>query len=116
MPYLKVNSITCEVAEESDKDEIYLIHKGKKVWPPNQKYLKIDVDEVLNIGLKVKIQKPGSLHLELWEYDLGSKDDHLGDFHLEVSKLEPGHHTELLIRNEKGAKQASYYMNWEVTD
>ena len=55
MPYLKIKSIVCEIAEEDDKDEIYLIHQEKKIWPKDKKFEKIDVDESLNIGLKVKI-------------------------------------------------------------
>ncbi|MFT7232751.1 MAG: hypothetical protein ACI8TA_001968, partial [Cyclobacteriaceae bacterium] len=30
--------------------------------------------------------------------------------------LEAGKFTELLIRDEKGAKRASYYLNWEISD
>lgn len=116
MPTLKVKSIVCEVAEENDKDEIFLKHKDKKIWPSDRKYLQIDVDEALSIGLKVKIEKPGVLHLELWDYDLSSKNDHLGDFQIEIKDLIPGEHTEFLIRNENSASRASYYLNWELTD
>jgi hypothetical protein len=51
MPFLKISSIVCEVPEESDKDEIYLMFRDKKIWPQNQKYFKIDVDEILSIDL-----------------------------------------------------------------
>jgi Ca2+-dependent lipid-binding protein len=56
------------------------------------------------------------LKLELWEYDVTSKNDHLGTFQLDIQSLEAGKFTELLIRDEKGAKRASYYLNWEISD
>ena len=34
-------------------DEIYIIYKGKKVWPKDQKFMKIDVDDTLPIGMKM---------------------------------------------------------------
>ncbi|MFT6866977.1 MAG: Ca2+-dependent lipid-binding protein [Cyclobacteriaceae bacterium] len=116
MPFLKISSIVCEVPEESDKDEIYLMFRDKKIWPQNQKYFKIDVDEILSIDLKISISSPGNLKLELWEYDVTSKNDHLGTFQLDIQSLEAGKFTELLIRDEKGAKRASYYLNWEISD
>ena len=116
MPVLKLTSIVCEVPEESDKDEIYLKFNDKKIWPPKSKYLKIDVDETLNIGLSVKITKPGTLKLDLWEWDAASRNDHLGTFLLDIPNLEPASYTDLLIRNEKGAERASYYLNWEIAE
>lgn len=116
MAYLKINKIICEVPEETDKDEIYLMHRGQKIWPEHQKFVRIDVDEIQPIGLKVEIQKTGSLNLELWEYDLASKDDHLGTFHLDIDSLEPAEYTDLLIRNEQFAEHASYFLNWEISN
>ncbi|MEQ9023410.1 MAG: hypothetical protein RLN82_11765 [Pseudomonadales bacterium] len=116
MPTLILSSIVCEIPEESDKDEIYLMLQGKKIWPQNKKYLKIDVDEMLPVGLKFNIKGPGIMKLELWEYDVTSKNDHLGTFHLDFKNLDSGNFTELLIRNEAGAEKASYYLNWEMRD
>lgn len=115
MPYLTISSIVCEVPEESDKDEIFLIQKGRKIWPKDKRYLKIDVDETLPVGLKLKINKPGKLKLELWDFDLASKNDLLGVFELEITSLEAGGYTDLLLRNEPDAKKASYFLNWEIS-
>lgn len=116
MPKLRLSSIICEIPEEDDKDEIYIKFRDKKIWPQKQKFVKVDVDESVLIGLSMPISKTGQLKLELWEYDLASKDDHLGTFHLHVESLEPGHFSELLIRDEQGAKRASYYLNWEIKE
>jgi len=115
MAKLCIKSIVCEVAEENDKDEIYLKLKGQKIWPQDKKYLQIDVDESIIIDLNYKISKPGHLTLELWDYDLATKDDHLGDFHIEIKSLEPGEHTEMLILNSSEASRASYYLIWELS-
>ncbi len=116
MPFLKISSIICEVPEESDKDEIYIKYGEKKIWPQDKKYLKIDFDETIPIGLKMNIKGPCMIKLELWEYDVTSKDDHLGTFQLDIQSLESGKFTDLLIRDEKGAKRASYYLNWMIMD
>ncbi len=116
MPFLRISSIVCEIPEESDKDEIYLVFRDKKIWPKNLKFLKIDVDETLDVGLQVKVTKPGSMKLELWEYDLASPDDHLGSFILDFENLAPASYTDLLLRDEKGAERASYYINWEISE
>ncbi|WP_258103128.1 hypothetical protein [Marinoscillum sp. MHG1-6] len=116
MPTLKLSSIVCEVPEESDKDEIYLKFRDKKIWPQKGKYQQIDTDETLHIGLSIKIERTGTLKLDLWEYDLTSKDDHLGVFQLEITSLDPGRFTELLVRDEEGAERASYYINWEIRE
>lgn len=115
MARLKLSSIVCETPEESDKDEIYLIFGGEKIWPLKHKFVKIDFDETLPIGLVMTVDNPGSLKVELWEYDLASKNDHLGTFHLDFKSLEPENFTELLIRDENEAQKASYFLNWEIT-
>ncbi|MFY0606100.1 MAG: hypothetical protein JXR10_05255 [Cyclobacteriaceae bacterium] len=116
MPILKITSIVCEIPEEDDQDEIYLVYRDKKIWPKDQKFLKIDYDERLPVGIQVKLNKPGRMKLELMEYDLASANDHLGTFQLDIVSLKPAAYTELLLRDEKGAKRASYYLNWEIIE
>lgn len=114
MPLIKLNSIMCECPEETDKDEIYLIYKGQKIWPSDKKFLKIDTDEELAIGLKTQVTKLGWMSIELWEYDLTTRNDHLGTFHLEIDSDEPSKNTAILTRNEAEANRAGYMLNWEV--
>jgi len=114
MPLIKLNSIICECPEETDKDEIYLKFQGQKIWPENKKFIKIDSDETLPIGLKTKVTKLGWMAIELWEYDLTTKNDHLGDFHLEINSEEPSTNTTILSRKEDEAEKASYMLNWQI--
>ena len=87
MPTVTISSIICELPQETDKDEIYLVFKGKKIWPRDQKYQKIDTDENLPINIKLKLNGKGWLKLELWEYDLTSKNDHLGHLSPQSGRL-----------------------------
>ncbi|MEQ8241115.1 MAG: hypothetical protein RIA69_18000 [Cyclobacteriaceae bacterium] len=114
MPLIKLTSILCECPEESDKDEIYLKFGDQKIWPIGKKFIKIDTDEELVIGLKTKVTKIGWMTIELWEYDLTSSNDHLGTFHLEINSDEPETKTTILSRNEDFSQKASYMLNWEV--
>jgi len=52
--------------------------------------------------------------IELWEYDLTTKNDHLGDFHLEINSEEPSTNTTILSRKEDEAEKASYMLNWQI--
>lgn len=112
MPVIFINSIICEQPQETDKDEIYLVFKGKKVWPRDQKFFKIDVDDTLEVGMKMKINGKGWLKLELWEYDLTSKDDHLGTFHLKIDDS-TGEFSEMLT-NTDPKSPVSYFLNWKI--
>ena len=114
MPLIKLTSIICECPEETDKDEIYLKFQGQKIWPGDKKFIKIDSDEELPIGLKTKVTKLGWMTIELWEYDLTTSNDHLGDFHLDIESELPGTNTTILSRNKEGAERASYMLNWEI--
>ncbi len=112
MPTILIHSIICEHPQETDMDEIYIIYKGKKVWPKDQKFMKIDVDDTLPIGMKMKVNGKGWLKLELWEYDLTSKNDHLGTFHLKIDDSS-GHFSEMLSTPDPRSP-ISYFLNWEL--
>lgn len=114
MPTVILTSVICEVPQETDKDEIYLMFKGKKIWPKEKKFHKIDVDERAPIGLQVKVNAKGIIKIELWEYDLTSSNDHLGTFHLKVDGS-TGEFTEMLNPNEAFG-EVSYFLNWKVVD
>lgn len=113
MPTIYIKSIICEHPQETDMDEIYLIFKGKKVWPKDQKFMKIDVDDTLPVGMKMKVNGKGWLKLELWEYDFTSKNDHLGTFHLKIDDSS-GEFTEMLSTDDPRSP-VSYFLNWELS-
>lgn len=112
MTQIVIQAIICNVPDESDKDEIYIKHNDQKIWPQKSKFLKIGVDEVLDI--KVSQNHDGDwVELELWEYDYTSKNDHLGSFHLDLNQA-PGHYGTILSNNMDVSEHADYMINWEI--
>ena len=111
MPTLRLTSITCEMPEETDKDEIYLMFQGQKIWPPTKKFQQIDVDEEIDLDVQLRVSDDWA-EIELWEYDYTSKNDHLGTFHIRTDDL--GSFTEILTTNEGVAERAGYYLSGEV--
>ena len=71
MPRLRIHIIICNVPDESDKDEIYLEVNGKKIWPEKSKYLRIGVNESLEVKIGGKFSGQW-MELELWDYDYTS--------------------------------------------
>lgn len=112
MPILKLSSITCMVPDESDKDELYLKLNGRKIWPKKSKYHRIDTDETVKINMRFRVTE-GRIALEVWDYDLASKDDHLGTFFFAV-KNKSGRYSELMTNNMEVSEHASYLLNWEI--
>lgn len=114
MPLLRLSSITCMVPDESDKDELYLVHEGVKIWPKKSKYHKIDVDESVKLNMVFKVTV-GWIAIEVWDYDFASKNNHLGTFHFKIVET-PGKFTCTMTNNEEVSERASYLLNWEIIE
>ncbi|HMQ00538.1 MAG TPA: hypothetical protein PKC24_12215 [Cyclobacteriaceae bacterium] len=101
--------IHCYLSDEGDKDEIFLKHNGKKIWPSNSRYKKADKDE-LDIQIELSAEDGQQLVLELWDYDLFSSNDRLGEFQFQLLTKGGPYRTDL-----KRAKdtQARYTLEWE---
>ncbi|MEO9482268.1 MAG: hypothetical protein ABJG47_02435 [Ekhidna sp.] len=112
MPQIKIHAIICNVPDESDKDEIFLKISDRKVWPQKSKYLKIGVDEAIEVSIGGKFEGHW-MALELWDYDYTSRNDHLGTFHLDMTQ-EQGHYGTILTLNEEVSDHADYMLNWEI--
>ncbi len=112
MPKIKIDAIICNVPDESDKDEIFLKIDGKKIWPAKSKFMKIGVDEVLDINLIENLEGDW-IELELWEFDYTSRNDHLGSFHLDLTQG-AGHYGTILSNNTEVSEEADYMLNWEI--
>ena len=112
MSRIKIHAIICNVPDESDKDEIFLKVKGEKIWPKKSKFMKIGVDEVLDVHIGGKFSGKW-IEVELWEYDYTSRNDHLGTFHLELAQ-DSGHYGTILTNNEGVSSHADYTLNWEI--
>ena len=112
MDKLKLKSITCYQPSETDKDEIFLIYRGNKIWPKSSKFLRIDTDETLDINLNLDGVTIW-MEIELWEYDYLSKNDHLGDFVFKSSNY-PGEYTNDLRVNDEYIGKVKYSLRWEI--
>ncbi|MEP1035282.1 hypothetical protein [Ekhidna sp.] len=112
MSKIKIHAIICNVPDESGTDEIFLKVENLKIWPVNSKFLKIGVDEVLDVNVSRNVDGDW-LELELWDFDYTSRNDHLGSFHLDL-KQEQGHYGTILSNNTEVSEHADYMINWEL--
>jgi len=78
----KLLNILCHVPDERDLDEIYLAINKKKIWPKNKKYKQLEVGPTeLNFDIK-EVERGQTIEIQLWDYDLLSRNDFLGTFKL----------------------------------
>lgn len=112
MPKIKLHAIICNVPDESDKDEIFLKINGQKIWPNKSKFMKIGVDEALDIKIEENFEGDWA-EIELWDFDYTSRNDFLGSFHLEITQ-EAGHYGTILTNNTDVSEEADYMINWEI--
>ena len=110
MHTVKLKALYCHIPDESDLDEIYLKLNGNKIWPEKDKYKRLEFGET-EVNLTINdVTKGDVLKIEIWDYDILSKDDHLGTFHLILDQFGGGFETEM--RKTSGTK-ASYSLGWE---
>ncbi|MEM9896169.1 MAG: hypothetical protein AAF789_07340 [Bacteroidota bacterium] len=112
MAKIRLRTIICINPDESDKDEIYIKFRDKKIWPKNANYHRLGVDEKATLGLSSSF-KSEWVELELWDYDFASKNDFLGTFQLQTTQ-EPGHYGTVLTNNLEVSEHAEYVLNWEI--
>lgn len=115
MPILRLINLQCILNDEADLDEVYLKCHGRKVWPPDSKYLRINNDSVLEINTDLEAKAGETVTIELWDYDLLSKNDHLGDFVMKVDQFSGGPYSAQLRRKDNQSS-ASYILNWQVVE
>lgn len=112
MPKIRLNHLICNTPNEDNKDEVFLKYKDKKIWPQKGKFMKMGVDDSLEIGIAGNFPA-GWVEIELWDYDYTRRNNHLGTFHLEVTG-EPGHTGTILSVNEEVSEIADYTLNWQT--
>ena len=112
MPKIRLNEIICNTPNEDNKDEVFLKYKGKKIWPTKSMFVKMGVDDAIQIGVAGKFPS-GWVEIELWDYDFARKNNHLGTFHLEVDG-ETGHMGTILSTNQEVSEVADYTLNWQA--
>ncbi|UXP34090.1 hypothetical protein N6H18_09055 [Reichenbachiella agarivorans] len=111
MPTIKITKVQCSVPDEIDKDEMYLKHRGKKVWPVGNRYFRMDTGDKVLVDLLLDVES-GWVEVELWDFDYLSFNDHLGTFRFNVDAPK-GEYSTTMDLLEKGST-ASYIMHWEV--
>ncbi|MEO9964194.1 MAG: hypothetical protein ABJF11_00305 [Reichenbachiella sp.] len=111
MPRIKLNRVHCTLPDEVDKDEMYLRHKGEKIWPKGAIYYSVDTGDVAPVNLIMEVEE-GWNEIELWDFDFLSRNDFLGTFRFKVDQT-PGYYTNSMHLVEKGST-ASYILDWEI--
>ncbi|MEO9805990.1 MAG: hypothetical protein ABJF04_22215 [Reichenbachiella sp.] len=111
MPKIKLNRVHCTLPDEVDKDEMYLRHGGKKIWPQGSIYYRVDTGDTAYVDLTLQVEE-GWTEIELWDFDYLSRNDFLGTFRFKVGN-EPGVYTNSMKLMEKNST-ASYILDWEI--
>lgn len=112
MPLIKLDSVICNVPDQTRKDEIFIKYQDKKIWPAKSKFIKIGVDDKKEIGIKGNF-KEGWIEIELWDFGYTLKHRLLGTFHLEVG-TEKGEFGSMLSVPDPINDQADYTLNWKI--
>ena len=107
---LRLVSIRCNVNDETDGDEIYLKYDGHKIWP-NGLFKGIKMNEELNIDITIDVPDDEYVTIELWDYDLLSRNDLLGSFTMRTN--EKGGPFQTSLKLERLDYTASYLLSWE---
>jgi hypothetical protein len=115
MSTLRLLNLQCILNDESDFDEIFLKVNGKKVWPEGSKYHSVDNDSITEIKLELEVKAGESVVIELWDYDLLSKNDHLGDFVMVMGNYSGGPY-QAQLRRKEDRSSASYILHWQFDE
>lgn len=107
---LHLLKLNCYQSDETKADEVFIKWNGRKIWPAERKYLEMS-DEVVKIGLTLEIDLGSQVLLELWDYDLISANDKLGEFKMMVDQKGGSFTTDLV----SGSGRAKYSLEWEVS-
>lgn len=111
MPKIRLNRVHCTLPDEIDKDEMYLKFKGKKIWPIESTYYRVDTGDIAIINLTLDLEE-GWAEIELWDFDYLSNNDFLGTFGFKVDDT-PGDYSNSMNLVEKNST-ASYILDWEI--
>ena len=108
---LHLTQIKCNVNDESDGDEIYLKYNGHKIWPSGL-FKGIKTNEVIQLDVSLEVPDDEFVSIELWEYDLLSKNDYLGTFDMKMNEIGGPFISSLKLKNTE--YMASYLLTWET--
>lgn len=107
---VKLISLVPFMLSESDGDELFIKHKGEKIWPSSKKFQRVK-KERQDLGVTISLPLTNSLlDFELWERDFLSKDC-LGVFRILAD--EKGGPFEASLVGMNGIN-CNYLLQWEV--
>ncbi|MEL6561998.1 MAG: hypothetical protein AAFQ94_27675 [Bacteroidota bacterium] len=109
---LHITEIRCNVNDEFDGDEIYLKYNGQKIWPSGL-FKGIKTDETVSVNISLDVPEGQFATIELWEYDLLSKNDYMGTFDMMIN--EEGGPFQTSMKLKKQDFLASYLITWETS-
>lgn len=110
---IHIQGIQCMLNEESDADEAFLKYKGKRIWPKHGKYHKMNSTERCEVDLIIDHDISEDMEIELWDWDLLSRNDKIGTFHMHITEDDYGNYSTMLQKANIGST-ASYMLYWEV--
>ena len=105
----------CMLNEESDKDEVFLKHNKKRIWPQKGKYHAMGSNERTPVDVNFEHDPSNDLKIELWDWDLLTPNDLIGTFIMQVHADDYGKYTTTLQVAEPGST-ASYLLEWEIVE
>ncbi|MFT6867048.1 MAG: hypothetical protein ACJA08_001887 [Cyclobacteriaceae bacterium] len=112
MSNIKLHKLHCFLNDEIDADEVFLKYKDNKIWPLGF-FKSINSGDINDIGLTLRHDNPEEpIIIELWDYDLLSKNDLLGSFKLTLGKETYGRFHATM--KPEGDTTASYLLDWEI--
>ncbi len=110
MEKITLKSLHCTLNDEVDKDEVYLKLNGKKIWPSGF-YKQIGTGERIDINYSFESDED-VIEIELWDFDLLSRNDLLGKFIFKPAGEKGNFSTSM--RTEDMSSTASYFIEWSV--
>ncbi|MEP1095291.1 MAG: hypothetical protein ABJG78_09285 [Cyclobacteriaceae bacterium] len=113
MQKIRLNKVHCTLPDEIDKDEMYLRHDGRKIWPKGSIYYRVDTGDVAPVNLTLDVEE-GWTEIELWDFDYLSRNDFLGTFRFKVDGS-PGLYSNTMKLVEENST-AAYVLQWEILD
>ena len=111
--FLRLDSLVAYLQSESDGDEIFIEYNNKKVFPADEKFIKMTNEPVaLNVEIELDPAQQW-VELQLWDYDRFTPNDSLGKFRLLVDQVSENFTAELVRNNDSEGK---YVLNWSVIE
>lgn len=108
---LRILKLFCYRQDEGDGDEIFLKKDGKKFWPGDSKYIKVKEGEYKVAENIEGIAKGTQMTIELWDWDLLTPNDKLGEFTMLVNERGGPFRTDM---KSIDSQEAKYSLEWEV--